>query len=390
MNPEQTAFDGSFVPSYATIGAKAPLPANYLRGGDGQGSNSSNIVWNYTFSPLSYTNNSAIEAYCGRLLDLHVGPFSDNYDDQEYGEISPITQEANPPGCPSLVFAFGYFKYCSTCLSNITIATCYKLLQEVQINVTFDMPGLTISTSPPPLTDESTARYLHSGSNGQTAFEFRPQLHFDNELWLNGQGALGTGEEPPASFDQEIPPMDNFFQAVLSGRYPVAAPDLTGPGNQEILISAANAFYSRYMAQAISANMRVASAPSNPQIFRGTTNATENKIRITQGNASKIKLQVMLGVMFICGVLAYSLATMREMLPHEPCSIAAVASLLAGSELCSERMRDFILAQALWMSDKELERQKVWDGWLFSLGYWDWRWGHRSRYGIDIGKEDDE
>jgi hypothetical protein len=39
-----------------------------------------------------------------------------------------------------------------------------------------------------------------------------------------------------------------------------------------------------------------------------------------------------------------------------------------------------------WMSDKELEKNRVWEGWLFSIGWWEPKRGEAKRYGIDVGR----
>jgi hypothetical protein len=134
---------------------------------------------------------------------------------------------------------------------------------------------------------------------------------------------------------------------------------------------------------------RVKDTTPTPQTFTGTF-MDSNSGRLKQNNAAKITLQVLLGIMFIFGALTYSLTNIRNTLPHDPYSIAGVASLLAGSEMCSESICSLIPDGAEWMSDKELKQHNVWQGWLFSLGWWDWRWGERRRYGIDIGRAEKE
>jgi Protein of unknown function (DUF3433) len=358
----------------ADVSATAPLPPNCLLGG--QGGNLSYMAWAYTWT---WTNGTRNAGYLGKILDLHVGPWAAIFEGS-YDETNADIQGDNPPGCPSLAFIFGHVSVNGTAKSNVTTMMCYQLLEEVQTNVTFYLPGFTISASNPPVPDESTVKYLHSSSNGDTAFEFRPQSHLDNEFRMFSETGYGLSD---------LPSSDPFFQAVLVGRNPVAPEDLVGPENQNKLLTAIQGFYRRYMAQAISANMRVKDTTPTPQTFTGTFMDSGNG-RLKQNNAAKITLQVLLGIMFIFGALAYSLTNIRNTLPHDPCSIAGVASLLAGSEMCSESICSLIPDGAEWMSDKELKQRNVWQGWLFSLGWWDWRWGERRRYGIDIGRAEKE
>jgi len=71
----------------------------------------------------------------------------------------------------------------------------------------------------------------------------------------------------------------------------------------------------------------------------------------------------------------------KHVLPKNPCSIAAVASLLAGSEIL-----ELIPLGSEWCDDKELRRRGVFDGYLFSMGWWSKPGTSKRRFGIDIGK----
>ena len=123
-----------------------------------------------------------------------------------------------------------------------------------------------------------------------------------------------------------------------------------------------------------------------PQIFTGTW-TDPNRGRLTQNNASKIALQTMLGAMFVCGIVAYALIGAQETLPHNPCSIAGTASLLAGSEMCGERMQARMPEGVEWMSNEVLTWHRVWDRWVFSMRLWDGAPGEQGqrRFGIDVG-----
>ena len=90
-----------------------------------------------------------------------------------------------------------------------------------------------------------------------------------------------------------------------------------------------------------------------------------------QNTVSKTVLQVLLGIMFACGVTTYVLVRPNT-LWHNPCSIAGVASMLADSEVCS---RNVIPEGAEWMSDRELKEAGVFEDWFFSLGWYGERAG---------------
>lgn len=72
----------------------------------------------------------------------------------------------------------------------------------------------------------------------------------------------------------------------------------------------------------------------------------------------------------------------RKLLPKNPCSIAAAASLLADSDMLKPEITP---EGAEWMSNPELKKAGVWDGYAFSLGWWGTD-GEEMRYGIDAGR----
>jgi len=103
------------------------------------------------------------------------------------------------------------------------------------------------------------------------------------------------------------------------------------------------------------------------QIITGTV-ATPNsgKLRLRQSVISTRILQGLLGAMVVCVGLAYLLQRhMGRVLPKGPCSVAAGASLLAGSDLLRQ-----IPEGTEWMSDKERKKSGMFEGKLFGLGIW--------------------
>jgi len=105
-----------------------------------------------------------------------------------------------------------------------------------------------------------------------------------------------------------------------------------------------------------------------------------SSLRLIQSMISTRILQGLLGIMAICVLLAQFTCRSREILPKNPSSIAAVASLLAGSELLSS-----LPPGSEW--GNESHHLKLFDGWLFSMGWWNN--GSKKRFGIDIGQHAD-
>jgi hypothetical protein len=117
-----------------------------------------------------------------------------------------------PQAAHPSVITFGQIRMNNTSPSDITIMLCEQLLQEIQTNVTFNLPDFSISTSQPPVPDESSMRDLPSGSHGETALVYRLQSNLYNHLALFNQTEYefnNGGREP----------VDSFFQGVLNDRH---------------------------------------------------------------------------------------------------------------------------------------------------------------------------
>lgn len=68
-------------------------------------------------------------------------------------------------------------------------------------------------------------------------------------------------------------------------------------------------------------------------------------------------------------------------MPHNPCSIAGMMSLLAESEMC--KAKEVIPEGSEWMNEKELKRAGVFEGLVFWMGWW-------SSTGGMLEEEEDE
>jgi hypothetical protein len=108
----------------------------------------------------------------------------------------------------------------------------------------------------------------------------------------------------------------------------------------------------------------------------------DNWQRLAQSRVSTRILQALLAIMWFCTTIALFLFDTKDLLPKNPCSIAAQASLLADSQFlnlipaCAENATAEELMQMTPFVDRE-----------FSMGWWDDENGGR-RFGIDVGVAD--
>ncbi|OAG44732.1 hypothetical protein AYO21_01222 [Fonsecaea monophora] len=369
----------------ASVYATVPLPPACSRGGPNGTANSIQLSNTFTLRGNS--------SFVGKLLDLHVGPF-DPIQASSFGEISPNTQPDNPPGCPSLALIYGYADVNAESKTAMTTLMCYQYIDQLQTNVTFTWPDLTIATSQPPVVNESSTERLPSGMNGETAFQFRLQLHMDDEFSSFNQTGNST-----ATLAESSPPLDHFFQGVVFGKQPLEMSVLASTHEADVsqVYGGIRGFYRRYMAQAISSNMRVpsetsaedsATSPANRTTVTGTLLDATSQARIVQDRTAKIILQVQLGLIFALASLAAYCSKLHELVPFNPCTIAGVATLFAGSRMCDPD--DPVGQRVMGNGGRGLS-----DGcYRYRLGWWDIGHGlggepHRW-YGIDAMDRDDE
>ncbi|KAG9774125.1 hypothetical protein KCU88_g5579, partial [Aureobasidium melanogenum] len=343
----------------ATIAATMPLPPSCPFGGPGG---------NLSVIDVRYgANIGANISYMGKLLDLHVGPY-DAIKGSSFGETEPSAQNDNPPGCPSLAFIYGFVNVEVPEQTEVTVLMCYQQIQRVQTTVFFDLPAMTISTAQAPIPDERTIELLPNGRNGETTFSYRIQQHTDKSLSIFNQTTY-------ASDNLANTPVDGFFQGVLFGQMPLPEKMLTDRSNQDTMVRGINAFYRRYMAQAISANMRVpvnstdaGSQASSASDYEGTVLNASQTARLVQHRTAKLILQILLGLMLILGAVGWGMTRLRDLVPFNPCTIFGMAALLAGSKMCAAT----IITDAA-PSDKSQTRvvSETLSCRRYQLGWWD-------------------
>jgi hypothetical protein len=103
---------------------------------------------------------------------------------------------------------------------------------------------------------------------------------------------------------------------------------------------------------------------------------------LVQSKVSTRILQVLLGAMWFLTTIALFLFDVKNLIPKNPCSIAAQASLLADSKFL-----DMIPAGAENATAEDLMKMTPFADHEFSMGWWDDENGGR-RFGIDVGKAD--
>ncbi|KAF1912691.1 hypothetical protein BDU57DRAFT_542503 [Ampelomyces quisqualis] len=134
--------------------------------------------------------------------------------------------------------------------------------------------------------------------------------------------------------------------------------------------------YGLVVAQTLNSQGRnkTAAVPDRDRILNGT--ATSYVLRLQQNRISTRILQGILASMFVCALIVVSTLRLTGVLPKNPCSIAALASLVVGSRMMAD-----LPPESQYMNDREFEAlfrgQKYMMGW--SVGA-----DGKERYGIDV------
>jgi hypothetical protein len=231
---------------------------------------------------------------------------------------------------------------------------CYYNISQGRVNVTYDF----------------------SAYNVGSITSVRPSVQ-DFVTVSNYDQALPWQSQDFGNFEVVLPG-GNLWQTALNNTPDAFYDTPTGSAQLATQISE---LYSHYFTQFYNTALRSHNFTTNPK----SANATlydENFQRLFQSALSTRILQALLLAMWLCACIIYWLLDTKDLLPKNPCSIAAQASLLADSKFL-----DMIPEGAENATLEELMQMTPFKDHLFSMGWWDDGMGGR-RFGIDVGMAD--
>ncbi|KAJ5182568.1 hypothetical protein N7492_000184 [Penicillium capsulatum] len=191
-------------------------------------------------------------------------------------------------------------------ITNVNALTCTDTAEFVETTAHFKLPSMDIVESHPPVPDESTAKKNSS-------------IHIP---FMYTGAVLSNGNEDP---------LDYFFQALVTGRYAIPVEDLGNAKANDKVVKAIKHQHQLIRAQQFSDSVRLNANGSldHEPILGNATVLT--RLRLVQDPTSTRFLEGLLGAMLLFGLIGTLLLNTDGVLPKNPCSIAAVASLLAHS-----------------------------------------------------------
>ncbi|KAF2496882.1 hypothetical protein BU16DRAFT_607587 [Lophium mytilinum] len=274
------------------------------------------------------------------------------------------------PACPYLVFALGELAFSNTSNVGLSVIACRADMTQTQVNATMELPSLRILAVSP------GAQQPISLSQPQTG-----TIAFDTSI--NVPAFANTGPLLSLVYASTT---DAFFSAIFAQNPNLTLSDLTGAANTPRFAAALNKIWKTVYPQL--ANNVVRTARSSPNATTPTPETLtgiliqHNRSRLLQSAISTRILEGLLSLIALCIAVSFWSMRVREVLPKNPCSIAAAASLVAGSDMLKRIPRG-----AEWCDDKQLRENGVLEGVLLSMGWWDdARQRGRRRFGVGIGK----
>lgn len=313
--------DGAMTDEIVVVSAVYDLPRECTDGLTNLNSTTLELETNFTMSDGNFA---------GRLLDLRFGTNSSTYG--HVGEANSTLVANNPAiGCPSLAFLWGDLMAQHSQNGPINIAVCYQLIEEVNVNVTFQENSTQFDPSAPPFATNTAinATVNPNSTTGSKTYDFRIQSNLVRELGVDNTTRNGTSN------------IDAFFQTLINGTQGVSITTLES--SPDVAVAAITSLYQQYMAQVFSSSFRRPLSTTNTRLTRRQSDTDSHLAdlqtiitvpRLVQNEPSTIALQVVLGVAVLLLAGGYFLTKMRNILPVNPCSIAGTMSLLAGSDLC--------------------------------------------------------
>lgn len=295
-------------------------------------------------------------------------------------------------GCPTFAVTFGTIKTVQTGHDgdvsswkfehDVATVVCHQTFEEVATEVTWQLPDFALDVSRPPKVDESSAHKLKSSSGSE-------RFQIPVNAWLEGltdpvYNRTIPGPNNSTSTNNDV---DEFIDALVFGKGGVSVSEIAGEAHADRLRDVVTKAYQAYMAQAVSLNMR-ATEDISKRAASGIvgTMRIPGRRRLVQNAAPKIALQVLLGVMVLCLAVARPLVRVGNVLPHNPCTIAGMAALLADSSLATDKV---VPAGSEWLSDDGMQSARLFSGWTFALRWWDdaEKTPDARRYGVGTEKE---
>lgn len=292
-----------------------------------------------------------------------------------YTDVSGVSYQISDY-CPAFLYAVALLDSHNNThpLRAFNMAQCFPYLEQLDTQVTFNLPHFTVDTSKPPWPVVSSSRIVINDISSASG----SQLPLTNYLTSY---QIGQYYLPSLGDAKEATGLQPLTQALVYSVHGTPLAELVQSDGGSTLAGSLDRVFGVTMAQLLSAYGRSAS-PTNSSFPRqlGNFNAMlmePESLRLAQSTISTRILQGLLAAMAFCAVITTLTLSTKGVLPKDPRSIASLASLLVGSEFLKK-----IPPGSEWLNEKQL--LELFDGWLFSIRWWEV--DGQYRFGIDVGQ----
>jgi hypothetical protein len=266
------------------------------------------------------------------------------------------------PNCPAAWGVYGNWSRNLTKVEDFNVVQCWSKLVESQADVRFSLPDWRIEALS---VHDNTTKMLGNGSTSHVKLDEVFGNYFSQKSGIKVEGPV------------QMPNFDSTFSGFLRTETPnVLDTDLLKEENFGKLVERIQKVYGLVVAQTLTSQGRNTTAvkTDKDRILNGT--ATSYVLRLQQNHISTRILQGLLAAIFVCALIVVSTLRLTGVLPKNPCSIAAQASLVVGSKMMAD-----LPPESQYMDDREFEA--VFRGQKYMMG---WSIGDdgKERYGIDI------
>ena len=245
--------------------------------------------------------------------------------------------------CPTLALYYGHVT--NNKIDDFTAILCTQYLERVQANVTFDLPEFSISTEP--------VVQANSATNFSSFYTGFPTLQVLN---VNSTDDV----------------LDDTVNALVYGKDGVPTEELL---DADTLIASYTHLYRQYMAQVVNIYLRADFSTLSSNASETVVNPLQatytnpRHYRLIQSSLSTHALVGVVGALLVCALVVFMTVDMRNVLPKPIGTIAAAASLLAGSRIVDPRF-GMVPAGSEYWSDEKWEKSGVWQSERFRMGWW--------------------
>ncbi|KAI9044253.1 DUF3433 domain-containing protein [Aspergillus affinis] len=240
-------------------------------------------------------------------------------------------------------------------IEDFFVLGCSQRLEQVDVDLRLSLPSYNLDLSKTPTIVANSSKMLVERWLNQSSI-FEPVLPNTTDALLDF--SMGNNE------DTNLSMLDRTLRASIYGINGTKNPDdYLDPTRY---IERKNWVIGIVTAQTLNSHARVELNTSEQHVI-GTANLFRPRLYVVQSRVSTSILEGALAAMVLCGAAAITLMKTRHVLPKNPTTIAAVASLLAGSEMMKENV---IPRGSEWCDDKELKRRRVFEDLTFSMKWW--------------------